>query len=351
MSTSGVAGEIMDMAVEECRRGDGAQALALFRAIRAQLDPPPAILRLIQDLEATGCVQRPLASTTGLRVQLAGGWDSNVTQGIGARTLVIGTGANAIELPLDQTYLPRSSPFTQGSVDYSVALPGSGIGLQATVAHRHNLEVASFDLSSTSLGGSREFKFGDRLLRLQADLAEIWLGAHHYQRTRGGGLQWVWTNQAGSWLASANIVRIDYLTQPSQNALVRDAGLLFERRLDAATSVSGGGSVVFDKATNGRPGGNRTGFQLQAGALLARFGWRWRPQVSYARWTSADVFAAGLIDVRRRNVLWQTVLQAEKPLSPRSSIVFEWRGRWAQDSVVLYAYKAQTFTTTYVRRF
>src|SRR5690242_6065545 len=117
-------------------------------------------------------------------------------------------------------------------------------------------------------------------MRAQADVAEIWLGAQHYQRTRGAGLQWVWSNQAGSWLASANVVRIDYLTQPAQNALVHDAGLLFERRLDPATSVSGGGSILFDNATNGRPGGDRTGFQLQVNALLARYGWRWRPQVS-----------------------------------------------------------------------
>lgn len=351
MSSGGVAGEILDMAVEECRRGDRAQAMALFRAMRAQLDPPPAILRLIQDLESTGCVQRRVAGGTGLRVQFAGGWDSNVTQGIGARTLVIGTGANAIELPLDQTYLPRSSSFTQAAVDYGFILPGSEVNVQATAAHRHNTEVASFDLSTSALGASREFKYGDRILRAQADVAEVWLGGKHYQRSRGAGLQWIWANRAGSWLASGNVVRIDYLTQPAQGALVRDAGLVFERRLDAATAVSMGGSVLFDKATNGRPGGDRTGFLLQASGLLLRFGWRWRPQVSYSRWTSADVFAAGLIDVRRRNVLWQAVLQADKPLSPRDSLVFEWRGRWAQDTVVLYAYKAQTFTTTFVHRF
>ncbi|HKB55044.1 MAG TPA: hypothetical protein VKD22_13690, partial [Ramlibacter sp.] len=177
------------------------------------------------------------------------------------------------------------------------------------------------------------------------------LGSRHYQRTRGAGLQWIWANRAGSWLASADLTHIDYFTQPAQNSFVRDAGLLYERRLDAATAVSGGASVLFDKATDGRPGGNRTGYQLQSTAVLTRSGWRYRPQVSYTYWTSADVFAAGLIDVRRRDELWQVVFQAEKPISARTSLVFEWRGRWARDTVVLYAYKAQTFTMTLVRRF
>ena len=127
LSAAGIAGEILDTAVEHCRRGESAQALSLFLAMRAQLEPPPAILRLIQDLEATGCHRRQAAARQGgLRVQLGAGWDSNVSQGITANRLVIGSGANAIELALDESYRPRSSPFTQASVDYTLVLPGSG---------------------------------------------------------------------------------------------------------------------------------------------------------------------------------------------------------------------------------
>jgi hypothetical protein len=351
LSAAGVSGEILDLAIEECRRGEAPEAMALFRAMRAQLDPPPAILQLIRDLEATGCVRRQAANSTGLRVQLSGGWDSNVTQGTTARTLTIGSGPNAIELPLDQTYLPHASAFAQVAADYALVLPASGLNLQASVAHRSNTHASGFDLGTGSLSASREFRWGDRILRAQADVAEIWLGSSHYQRTRGGGVQWIWANRAGSWAASANIVDIDYLTQPAQNSRVHDVGLLFERRLDASLTLGTGGSVLFDKATNGRPGGDRTGFQLQASAVFTHGGWRYRPQVSYTRWDSAEVFAAGLIDVRRRNELWQTVVQAEKPLTPTSSLVIEWRGRWAQDRIVLYAYKAQMLTTTFVHRF
>jgi hypothetical protein len=90
---------------------------------------------------------------------------------------------------------------------------------------------------------------------------------------------------------------------------------------------------------------------VQAGAFIANAGWRFRPQVTYARWNSDDVFAPALLDVRRRNALTQVLLQAERPLDSRSSVVFEWRGRRARDTVVLYSYSAQVFTTYLVRRF
>lgn len=349
-SPTGVAGEILDTAIEHCRNGEGAEALALFRAMRDQLDPPPAILRLIQDLEATGCIQPQIASS-GFRLQLGGGWDSNVTQGISARTLVVGSGANAIELELDQSYRPRSSPFAQVALDYSLVLPASGLNLQASAGHRKNTRASAFDLSTASVGGSRDFKVRESIVRAQLELAEAWLGQRDYQRTVGAGLQWLRATALGSWLGSLTAIRVDYLTQPSQNALQTEAGLLLERRLSAVTSAYGGFSLQHDQATNVRPGGDRQGFQVQVGATILASGWRFRPQLSYTQWASADVFAAGLLDVRRRNRLSQAVFQAEKPLSPRSSLVLEWRGRWAQDTVALYRYNAQTLTATLIRRF
>lgn len=320
--------------------------------MRAQLDPPPAILRLIQDLEATGCRQRHVAAQQGgLRVQLGAGWDNNVSQGITANTLVIGSGANAIELALDESYRPRSSAFVQAAVDYTLVLPASGLNLQGSLGHRKNTREPAFDLSTASAAVSREFKIRDSIVRAEFDVAEIWLGPRHYQRTRGGSLRWLWATPAGTWLATANVLKVDYLTQPAQNALQHELGLLLERRLSPATTVSGGVALQHDKANDGRPGGDRQGFQVQAGALFLASGWRFRPQVSYSRWSSEDVFAPGLIDVRRRNALTQAVFQAEKPLSPRSSLVLEWRGRWARDTVVLYGYTAQAFTTTLVHRF
>jgi len=350
LSATGIAGEILDTAIEHCRRGERPQALSLFQAMRDQLAPPPAILRLIEDLEATGC-GRQTAEAGGLRLLAGAGWDSNVTQGITARSIIVGSGGNAIELELDATYLPRPSAFAHASVDYSLEVPGTGLNLQASAGHRKNASEPAFDLSTAVAGASREFKFRNGIVRAQLELGEIWLGGRHYQRTRGAGLQGIWATALGTWVASLNAIDIDYLTQRLQNSQLRDGGLLLERRLNAAVALTAGFSLQYDKARDARPGGDRRGFQVQAGAFIANAGWRFRPQVTYARWISDDVFAPALLDVRRRNALTQVLLQAEKPLNPRRSVVFEWRGRRARDTVALYSYSAQVFTTYLVHRF
>ena len=337
--------------MEHCRRGESEQALSMFAAIREQLAPPPAILRLIQDLEATRCDRTVLAGGAALRVQVGGGWDSNVSQGITARSLVLGSGDNVLELELDQSYRPRASAFVQASADYSLVLPGPGINLQMALGHRKNARESTFDVTSVSASASRDFKLGAGTLRGQMELSEVWLGGKHYQRNQSVAAQWLNAESRGSWLASVSATSARYLTQPSQDSLQLEAGLLREQRLNAALSGYAGASLLRDEARGARPGGDRQGFELQFGSLVIAYGWRFRPQLTYTRWTSADVFAAGLLDVQRRNRLAQATLQAEKPLSSRTSLVLEWRGRWADDTVALYRYQAKVLSATLAHRF
>jgi hypothetical protein len=351
LSSKGVAGEILDTAVEHCRRGERVQAMSMFEAIRTQLEPPPAILRLVQDLEATGCTQPDNRNGGVFRLQAGAGWDSNVSQGITSRSLVLGSGENTIELELDESYRPRSSAYAQASVDYSVVLPGPRLNLQAALGHRKNTSEPNFDLTTLAVSAAREFAVGDNPLRAQLEFAEVWLGGRHYQRTQGAALQWIKAGGQGAWIAAAAATRIDYLTQATQNALHTEAGLAREQRLSAALSVHAGFALQQDNATGTRPGGDRRGFQLKAGALALAYGWRFKPQLSYTSWDSEEVFAPGLLDVVRRSRLTQAALQAERPLSPRTSLIVEWRSRWARDTVALYRYKAHSITATLAHRF
>jgi hypothetical protein len=121
--------------------------------------------------------------------------------------------------------------------------------------------------------------------------------------------------------------------------------------VNAAQSVFAGVSLQLDNATGARPGGDRQGFQVQVGGVVLAQGWRFRPQLSYTQWQSAEVFAPGLLDVRRRNELGQVSFQAERPLDAKTSLVLEWRGRSARDTVALYRYKAQSFSAALAHRF
>lgn len=341
----------MDIAVERCRQGDRQQAIAMFQAIRDQLDPPPPILKLIGDLEATGCRTVPLAQPGSLRVQTGGGWDSNVSQGISARTLVLGSGDNAIELALSPTYRPRASAFAQATLDYALALPRYGGTLQLAVGQRVNRNASEFDLRTISAAGAREFPAPVGSLRAQVEANEIWLGKQHYQRSGSGTLQWLYAVPTGAWLATASATAVQYITQPSQNATILELAGLREWRIDASRSVHASLTLQSDNAHGPRPGGDRLGWQAQAGAVVITNGWRIRPQVGYSSWDSEAVFAPALLDVRRRNRLWQGSVQGEHPLTPATSLLLEWRGRWARDTIALYRYQAQVFSATLSARF
>jgi hypothetical protein len=45
------------------------------------------------------------------------------------------------------------------------------------------------------------------------------------------------------------------------------------------------------------------------------------------------------------------VFQAERPFTPQTSLVLEWRGRWARDTVALYRYQARVISATLAHRF
>ncbi len=351
LSARGVAGEIMDTAVEHCRRGESAQALSMFAAIRDQLDPPPPLLRLIRDLEATGCTRTEMAAGGTLRLQSGAGWDSNVSQGITSRSLALGSGANLIELELDDSYRPRSSGFVTAAIDYSLALPERAVNLQVGVAQRKNTSESAFDVSSVSAAASRDFKLLAGDARAQLELSQVWLSDQRYQRSQGAGLQWLRADAQGAWLGTLRATHVEYITQPAQNAWQWEAGVLREHRLNVAQSVHAAMSLQWDGARGMRAGGDRKGYQVQVGGVVLAQGWRLRPQLSYTWWESDEVFAPGLIDRRRRNALSQASFQAERPLSARTSLVLEWRGRWARDTVALYRYQAHSLSATLAHRF
>jgi hypothetical protein len=323
----------------------------MFHAIREQLDPPPAIRQLILDMEATGCNTPPIAEGATLRLQVGGGWDSNVSQGISARTLTLGSGDATVELPLDPSYRPRSAAFTQATVDYSLVVPRYGVNVQVSLGQRINFGASAFDLRTLSAAAAKEFALPIGTLRTQAEASNIWLGNRPYQHSENAGVQWLYAMPKGAWLATLQSTAVQYITQPLQNATVWELGVLREWQLDPARSVHLRVTAQRDDAHSTRPGGDRLGWQAEAGAVVLVQGWRLRPQVGYSSWNSADVFAPGLLDVRRRNRLRQVYFQAERPVWKDTSLVLEWRGRWARDTVSLYKYQQQIVSATLAFQF
>ena len=337
-----IAGEVLDAAIAQCEAGNRQAAMSLFSAIRSQLAPPPALRRLIERYEASQCeVAAPRKSA--LTVQLGTGYDSNATQGVTARSLLVGSGPDAVELALDDRYLPRASSFAQGSVDYrAVVSPTSTV--QVSLGHRANVQTPDYDL--TTLAGSSRTLFNvlGQQASGQLEWAESWLGGAHYQRALTGGVRWLKPLADGAWVTGLTGSRLYYLTQPSQDAAQAELSVLREWRLAPLAVLTGGGSLIFDHALGARPGGNRRGGQVQLGAQVVYNGWTVRPFASYTQWRSDDVFSEGLIDQRRLNRLTQAALELERPVSATSRIVLQWRDRNSHDNIALYRYRSQTLS-------
>jgi hypothetical protein len=336
------AGEVLDAAIAQCELGNREAALSLFAAIRSQLAPPPALRLLIERYEASQCAVAS-TRTSALSVQLGTGYDSNATQGITARSLLVGSGPDAVELALDDRYRPRASSFAQGTVDYRTAV-GAASTVQLSFGHRANVQTPDYDLTTLAAAGQTLFTALGQRTSAQLEWAESWLGGAHYQRAVTGGLRWLKPLPDGAWLAGLTGSRLYYLTQPSQDAMQTELSLLREWKIGPAAALTGGGSLIYDRALGARPGGDRQGAQAQVGAQFGYNGWTLRPFASYTQWQSRDVFAEGLIDQRRRNRLGQLALELERPVSATSRVVLQWRDRDSRDNIALYRYRSQTLS-------
>jgi len=234
-----------------------------------------------------------------------------------------------------------------------LSIPDLGMDVRAALGHRKNFSAPAFDLTTSSLWAARDFPAGrlPGVVRLQGDMSEVWLGSQHYQRNQTASAQWIQTNEAGAWVGTLSVSGLHYLKQRSQSSVVWELGVTRELRVAAGRFVSAGVSLQKDDATGQRPGGDRNGFQVELGGLAAVEGWRVRPQVAYTRWLSQDIFAPGLLEVRRRNHLVQASVVAERPLTAQTSLVLEWRGRWSHDNIALYTYRAQSLNAALAARF
>lgn len=336
-----IEGEILENALEYCRRGERAQAHALFQSIREQLNPPLPVLELIANAEASGCLPEKSLPSVLWGVQLGGGYDTNVNQGIIARSMVVGSGLNAIELELGDAYKPRPSAYAVAGLDAGFRIGEVAIG-QIALQHRDNFSVPALNLTSLVVSAIRPFRWFERAGRVQVDYGENWLGGNHYLRTGSAGAQWVMTEGVQPWLASLATLRTSYTDQPNQDSLLTEAGIWRQRQLASAFGLFGGVSALYDHAFGQRPGGDRAGWRYQLGATISFSEWLIQPGLNVLRWQSSNVFSPGLIDLPRRHQMAQISLQAVRQLAPNQQLVFEWRFNQAKDTVPLFSYRAQT---------
>lgn len=333
--------DILQLAIEQCLRGETAQAQAIFKAIREQLDPPPAQLERIRRFEATGCQLPATSPPVRWSVQLGAGYDNNVNQGILSQFMFLGSGSNTIELELGDAFKPQASAFGVAGVDASFRLGEFAVG-QVALQQRTIDKVPALNLTTLIASVIRPFEWFGRPGRVQIDLGETWLGGNRYQQAEAAGIQWLLSDGEHPWLANVTTLRNTYWSQPDQDSQLTELGVWREKSLAPTFSVFGGVSALQDHAMRQRPGGDRAGFRFQLGATAAWSEWLIQPRLNVLRWQSSEVYSPGLIDVIRHHHLSQLSVQLTRPIAPGRQLVVEWRINDARDTVPLFSYRSQS---------
>lgn len=340
-AVAGIENDIIEAALEHCRRGEVIQARALFQAIKKQLQLADAMREIVDALEASGCVGVPPSPSVRWNVQLGAGYDNNVNQGIVSRSMLLGSGGNTIELEFGDAYRPRGSAFALAGLDGNIRLGKFAVG-QIALQHRENQSVPELNMTSLVASGIGPFTLLDRPGRIQLDLGETWLGGSGYQRAGAAGVQWLFMGREQPWLASLATLRTSYVNQSQQNNQLTEVGIWREKHVAPALGLFGGLSALYDRALKQRPGGDRSGWRFQLGVTGVMGDWLIQPRLNVLRWESRDFFSPGLIDVTRRHQLAMLDIQMARPIAQNQQIILEWRASNAQDSVPLFRYQGQS---------
>ena len=352
------AGAWLDMAMLYCSAGYTQQAMTLFDAIELRFAPPPGIVELIKLQRASACQPNTpvdvAAPGNAWRVQLGRGYESNVNQG--ARNLSVtlpGAGG-----PLDLRLTPESSPKSDGltTLDLDASLPLSAAGAQAWALWQSRWydSLHRFDMHALSLGASQPWEAAQWRGRLEANASWVLLADALYQRVAGVRLGasprqrlpagWQ-ANVSGGWS------RIQYPVVGNFDAQWMDVGGV----LAYATQNWGGQLGVGlqrDAPLAARPGGKRLGWSADlalrwpvAGAALAELGG------TLQSWQDQQLYAPGLINVRRLQRTWIARAALVWPVGARGEWVLEARQVRNNENIDLFAYDALSLRLGYQWRF
>ena len=344
-----IAEEVLDAAIDHCRRGQMAQARALFAAIRDQLDPPHSVRELILALEQGGCTVRQ-APSGQWELRALAGYDDNVSQGIRSSSLTLGPAAYNVELVVDDNYRPISSSFFEMAVGRSWQV-ADRFTLQVKAGGRQYPKVRSYDLANVNATLKNRFTALGRPTDWMAEWTELWMGGRRYHTAWAMAAQAPVLPDVPQWNYAAVAQKVDYHTQPQQNAAQLQFGLNRQFRPGPGKALLMGGMGIWDHALGQRAGGGRVGANLHAIAQIRLQPWLLTGRMSVTHWATRKDFLPGLVDARRRNTLLQANAQAEYPLSANQTLQLDFQIRDSRDNIALYAYRSYSLGVSWMARF
>jgi hypothetical protein len=352
----GFAEELIDLMLMHCQAGEQAQANAIGQAIREQLDPPPPIRQLLDQITPNGC-KSPAAQRTEphTEVNLAIGYDDNSNQGIGISSVTLGNSLQPITFQLDGSYRPIASSHIKATATRQIQT-ANGWRLHATAGLRHLSQYSALDTIGLHLGARQTLKPLGIPSSVQLGWTESWLGGTRYQQApyiewqSSFGANPTFSAAPESWQINGVVQRFSQPGFSTQNTISTRLGISRQYRPTPPSRITLGVALVHDHALNQRAGGSRQGHQLNANAQHFLGQAQLQAQWSQTRWDSAQAFSPGLIDQTRSNQTTQLSLGYHRPQGLGGRLYFEYQRRSARDNIPLYTYRSNALVAGWTQQ-
>lgn len=334
------AGAWLEVALIQCELGHNDEAERLFATIETRFDPPPEILKLINQARESGCSHWDAHASSAMSV--GRGIDRNVNQGASNPNFIVDRGAGPIELPLLDDFLPKRDQYSVLSLDYLRDLtPNGSVGFVQFQARRND-HLHQYDSGALFTGVESPWRFGGWTVRGSATVGLITLGGALYQRQLQLQARVAPPLQLpGNALLSV----LGGITLSKYSTLVNFDSRTAELRpqlswRDSQRYVSASVAYSYDQAVVERPGGDRHGTMLN---LLGRHNLPYElvGELAYSRqtWNSATAYAPALLidEVRAQRT---QVLRANLsyPVAKNQTLQLELRAVRNQENISIFQY-------------
>lgn len=344
------AEELVDIVLQHCQAGDAELAKAIRQAILQQLQPPPEIQALLDQIVQNGCKPRTVQSPSNyFELALTMGYDDNVNQGINANTITLGSVLKPITLLLDSDYKPASAMHTAATATYQRST-GNGWVLRADVGHKQIHNYSPLNTTGMSLTARYALKPMGIDSAVQFGWSQSWLSSSPYRRTPSLDWQSTLGNPRQPWVLQAQMQQIDHSTDTTQDARIHSLGATRYIRWGQQGITTLGAGLLYDQSHQQRAGGHRQGQSWQVAVQHPWGKGQFQAQWSQVRWTTANDFSPGLVDHRRENQTTQLSLAYHLRLEGRSRVFMELQHKNAKDNIPLYAHTSNGLVAGWIQQ-
>ena len=343
------AGAWLDLALIQCSLGRASEAERLFRAIETRFDPPEGILELIARTRAEGCMT--WQPTSAGSINFGRGIDRNVNQGASSATYFAVQDGVIVERTLSSDFLPRHDQYTALSGEYLRDItPNGSIGF-AQFQTRRNDSLHDYDSASLFVGVESPWRFKRWTLRATGMLGFIGLGGHLYQRQAqlqariGPPLPLPESVQLS---VLGGMTRTEYLTLTNFNTNtfeVRGQLSYGARTRYASTSLG----FLADKANTLRPGGDRTGWVMNA-LLRESLTPDLTAEIGYTRqgWQGESAYAPGTINETRKQNTQVLRFLLTRRMAKDHNLQLEMRAVRNRENISIFQYNNRQLQLSWV---